>query len=240
MVDFCSSCGKELKEGADFCSYCGTTVDSSKSENMATNNNVSTNEVIAPKDYIVSKEETSSKEKIASSVDDQKAKDNKNLLIAISLVGVCCIGLILIVALGGMFIPDANTDEYNSDYTDYYTYTPSVTVDTSLSENEYKAACQNINFKVLEKNPYKYYGDKVKYSGRVVEISEYDGLTQIRLATDGYYDDIVYVLYDGTTPAVEEDYITIWGEVKGTYTYISQANYQITLPQIDARFISLN
>jgi hypothetical protein len=45
------------------------------------------------------------------------------------------------------------------------------------------------------------------------------------------------VLYDGTTNAVEDSTITIYGEIMGSYTYESVAGYQITVPQMNAKYI---
>ncbi|MBO1912063.1 hypothetical protein J4G37_45625, partial [Microvirga sp. 3-52] len=49
--------------------------------------------------------------------------------------------------------------------------------------------------------------------------------------------DVVYVTYTGTTPFVKEDIVTVYGPVKGSHTYESQAGYQITLPHVEAEFI---
>ncbi|RBQ23681.1 hypothetical protein ALNOE001_07370 [Candidatus Methanobinarius endosymbioticus] len=68
---------------------------------------------------------------------------------------------------------------------------------------------------------------------------ESGGATDIRLTLDGSYGDIIYITYTGTTEAVEGDVITVYGTVYGTYTYTSQVNYQISLPRIDGKCITL-
>lgn len=147
--------------------------------------------------------------------------------------------LVIIIALGIIFgaISGAMTGstgvQYGSTDSSYQNTEP------QLSEAEFKNASTTIAFKKLDKNPNSYAGEKVKYTGKVVQIMESGGVTEIRLATSGSYGDIIYVTYTGTTEALEDDTITIWGEVYGSYTYTSQANYEISLPRIDAKYIKI-
>ena len=107
----------------------------------------------------------------------------------------------------------------------------------------YKAACQTIGFRVLDKNPSAYEGQKYKVQGQVVQILESAGETVIRLNVDkdeyGLWDDTIYVSYDDTTPALEKSIINIYGEVTGPYSYTSQAGWDITLPMVKAKYIEV-
>ncbi len=104
---------------------------------------------------------------------------------------------------------------------------------------EKKENAQPIEYAQLEKNPDRYTGEYVKYQGQVVQIQEGDNITNIRLAVtqDSYgynSDDIVYVEYEGYTDFVDEDIVTVYGEVYGSYSYTSQAGWEITLPAVIA------
>ena len=66
---------------------------------------------------------------------------------------------------------------------------------------------------------------------------EDDNGGQIRLATDDYYDDVVFVEYTGSNDFVEDDYITVYGYCDGSYSYTSTIGASITLPKIDAKYI---
>ncbi|MBR8646364.1 hypothetical protein KEH51_29255 [[Brevibacterium] frigoritolerans] len=82
----------------------------------------------------------------------------------------------------------------------------------------------------------------MKYTGQIVQILEGDGSTNIRLAVskDSYgwsYDDIIYIEYDGTTDFVDEDVVTVYGEIYGDYSYTSQAGYEIHLPGMIAESV---
>ncbi len=153
----------------------------------------------------------------------------------IGLVGLCCLGVILVVAIGGLFAPEAETSDYNSSSEPVQT----TSSEPEESESDYKASCESLSFKELNKNPEAYIGKRVKLSGTVVQIMESYGYTDIRMDVNDNFGDTVYVTYDGSTSALEDSSITIYGEVAGSYTYESQAGWMITLPQIDAMYITV-
>ncbi|MDI9624104.1 MAG: hypothetical protein QFX38_04395 [Methanothermobacter sp.] len=115
-----------------------------------------------------------------------------------------------------------------------------LTITRIESESEYKASCKSISFDELNKNPDKYAGQRIVYSVRVVQIMETDGTTEIRMDVNDVFGDTIYVVYNGTTSAVEDSIITVYGEVYGSYTYESIAGWQITLPRIDAKYIEVH
>ena len=98
-----------------------------------------------------------------------------------------------------------------------------------------KANAQPIEFAQLKKNPDRYKGEYVKYTGEILQILEGDDVTHIRLAVTrtsyGYdFNDVIFVEYPGYTDFVDEDIVTVYGEIYGTYSYTSQAGYNISLP----------
>lgn len=60
-------------------------------------------------------------------------------------------------------------------------------------------------------------------------------MTHIRLDIGNR--DIIYIEYDDYTDFVEDDHITVYGEIYGDYSYESQAGWTITVPAIIADFI---
>lgn len=124
------------------------------------------------------------------------------------------------------------------------TYNKNVTVTGILAPETYKAVSPaGPPFANLNKNPDSYAGTRCQYRGKVVQCMESGGMTDIRMDITpmgyGYWTDTIYVTYAGTTPAVEDNIIIVYGTVKGSYTYTSQANYEITLPCIDARYVDV-
>lgn len=98
---------------------------------------------------------------------------------------------------------------------------------------------QSLDYLKLKKNPDRYAGEYVKYSGEIVEIQEGDNFTIIRLAVTktsyGYdFNDIVFVNYPGYTDYVDEDIVTVYGVINGSYSYTSQAGWEITVPSMIA------
>jgi len=109
---------------------------------------------------------------------------------------------------------------------------------------EYKAQCQPVEFRVLEKNPDALKGQKYYAMGQVAQIMEGSLQTDIRMNVTrdkwGYWDDTIYVTYPGPVPdAFEDSIIEIWGEIQGSYTYTSTAGWKITLPLIKAKYIEV-
>jgi hypothetical protein len=113
-----------------------------------------------------------------------------------------------------------------------------------LSPETYKAVSPpGPDFAHLNKDPDSYSGTRCKYTGKIVQIMQSGGSTDIRMdITHGAWDiwsDTIYVNFQGTTPAVQDNIITVYGAVKGSYTYTSQADYKITLPLVEAKYVDV-
>jgi hypothetical protein len=107
----------------------------------------------------------------------------------------------------------------------------------------YKAKCQTLDYRVVSKNADNYIGQFYYIRGEVFQIMEQGGTTFMLVAvTDngyGYWSDNVAVNITGTTDALEESIVRVWGSCAGSYTYTSVANYTITVPQIDAEYVEV-
>ena len=144
-------------------------------------------------------------------------KKNKKVLIG------CCVGLLVIFFLVAIFSNGGGNNSHIED--------------KNISESDFKAQCQDLDFNTINKNADKYKGEKYKVSGKIIQIMEDNNGGQIRLATDGSYSDVVYVTYEGTNNFVEDDYVTVYGYCDGDYSYTSTIGASITLPKIDAKYI---
>ncbi|OCA87812.1 hypothetical protein A8F94_08185 [Bacillus sp. FJAT-27225] len=104
-----------------------------------------------------------------------------------------------------------------------------------------------ISYKELEKNPSKYEGTPISFTGRILQIQTeeednpdnifLDNYSVIRLALDGDSNRVVYVTVqdsNGMEGIVSDDTITVYGELTGSKTYESVAGYQITIPSMEA------
>jgi len=109
---------------------------------------------------------------------------------------------------------------------------------------KYKASCNVISFQELNNNLNKYNDQHIKITGQVVQINEINSQTNILLAVtqvDGGWSssDLIYVTYRANTQFKKGDVVTVYGDVSGTYNYISASLGKLTLVKITARDIEL-
>lgn len=111
----------------------------------------------------------------------------------------------------------------------------------AAAKQRWMASATSIPFGQLDKNPDRYSGDRVTYRGQIFQIQEDFGSTMILLSvTDegyGFWTDEIMVTYDGTTEAVEDDIVTIYGTVEGSETYDTRIGGENTVAKIEAKYI---
>lgn len=98
-----------------------------------------------------------------------------------------------------------------------------------------------ITYDKLARTPDQYIGKKVKFTGKVVQVMEGNGQTQLRIAVSQNYDTILLVNYSSSiTPerVLENDNITIRGVSQGLYTYKSTLGASITIPLVNVDMIN--
>lgn len=112
-----------------------------------------------------------------------------------------------------------------------------------LSEEEYRAQCEEVAYSDLARNPDKYAGKYVKMRGEVIQELETEktGYTQVDLRINvtedeyGIWTDTVYAvayLFPGEDRILEDDIITIYGMCDGSYTYTTVMGNDVTLPLV--------
>jgi hypothetical protein len=92
-----------------------------------------------------------------------------------------------------------------------------------------------ITYDQLARTPDKYASEKVKFHGKVVQVMEGDGKTQIRLAVNDNYGTILFGEYDPSTLSsrvLENDEITVYGTSTGIISYDSTMGGKISIPGI--------
>ncbi|MDR0138503.1 toxin regulator [Metabacillus idriensis] len=90
-----------------------------------------------------------------------------------------------------------------------------------------------ITYNQLARTPDDFIGEKVKFKGKVVQVMEGDGTTQIRLAVNDNYDTIIFGEFDSSilkARILENDVITIMGLSTGLLTYESTMGGNISIP----------
>lgn len=92
-----------------------------------------------------------------------------------------------------------------------------------------------ITYNQLARTPDDYLFEKVKFSGKVIQVIEGTDITQIRLAVDGSYDNILLCEYTSDivgSRILDDDYITVYGFSSGLITYESTMGGNITIPGV--------
>lgn len=98
-----------------------------------------------------------------------------------------------------------------------------------------------ITFEQLARTPDSYEGKKVKFKGKVIQVSEGSSI-HLRIAIDSDYDKVILAEYSSSivsSRVLEDDIITIYGISKGLYTYQSTMGGAITVPLISVDKIDM-
>lgn len=102
---------------------------------------------------------------------------------------------------------------------------------------------QTITYAMLDKNADGYSGKPYYVRGQVAQAQEDSGMTVLRVnvTNEGYdiWDDDIYVTYIGTTPAVEDDIVDIYGTLSGGESYETQMGLERTIPSMIATEINV-
>lgn len=132
------------------------------------------------------------------------------------------------------------------------TVQPTTKAKKKVSAKAYKNNCKTLSFKDLSRNPDKHKGEKLKYTGKVIQVQEdehwLDDNTTVDLRINvtkdeyGLWDDTIFATVELPKNAdriLEDDMITIWGECDGKYSYTSVLGSDVTLPKINIEYYSV-
>jgi hypothetical protein len=100
----------------------------------------------------------------------------------------------------------------------------------------FESQANALDYKQVIKDPNSFTGQTAEFKGKILQIQEQSGQGAMLLSVTnlgyGVYTNNVYITYSGHTDAVEGDIVTVYGQMSGSYTYTSQANYQLTVPSM--------
>ena len=132
------------------------------------------------------------------------------------------------------------------------TVQPTTKAKKKVSAKAYKNSCKTLSFKDLSRNPDKHKGEKLKYTGQVIQVQEdehwLDDNTTVDLRINvtkdeyGIWKDTIFATVElpkGADRILEDDIITIWGKCAGKYSYTSVLGAEVTLPKIDTRYYKI-
>ncbi|MEH7276434.1 hypothetical protein V7125_22785, partial [Neobacillus vireti] len=93
----------------------------------------------------------------------------------------------------------------------------------------------------LARTPDDFEGKKAKFSGKVVQVMEGKGETQLRIAENDNYDTKLFVVYESdilSSRVLEDDNVTVSG--KRLITYQSTLGGDISIPAMEVKVITIN
>ena len=231
---FCKKCGKELKEGALFCENCGAKVEE--------NTTGVKQEIIADKKKFHQTTWFSILMiLIFAPVGIFFLWRNKIFKKPVRVIVTVIAVFIALVQIESIFETDNPETRNNSNIS-------SEDSSSDIEIEEYNEADKasydtGITYDQLARTPDDYENKKVKFSGEVIQVMESDGETQLRIAVDGNYDNVIYVGYNSkiiNTRILENDYVTFRGISKGLITYQSTLGGEITIPLVYVQQIEMS
>lgn len=155
-----------------------------------------------------------------------------------------------VIPANGNFCPTVNINEGANVITFNVTdkagksYEKKVTVTGILSPDAYKAVSPPLpSYAELNKNANAFKGTRCKCYGQVAQAMVEGDTTVLRVNVSdkgyGIWDDTVYVTFKGSTPAVDNSMVWVYGTISGSETYESTAGWNITIPSIEAKYVDV-
>ena len=116
------------------------------------------------------------------------------------------------------------------------------------AKKDYIASCKTYKYKDIARNPDKYEGKKARFKGKVVQVVDdyFETILRVNVTKGKYgiYTNTIYVVYtpksESESRILEDDIITIYGELNGIETYDTVMGSKVSIPRIDAEYITIN
>ncbi len=109
---------------------------------------------------------------------------------------------------------------------------------------QYTASCKVYNYNDILRNPSSYVGEKAKFVGKVLQVQKngntFDMLVNVTDNGYGLYSDTIYVHFvkrPQDNGIIEDDIITIYGELNSTKTYTTVLGAEKTVPAVNAAYV---
>lgn len=116
-------------------------------------------------------------------------------------------------------------------------YEESVAAQEKEERDSYISQCETVSYSDVERNPDNYKGMLVKFTGRVVQVSEgwFDSVT-MRIDSGGNMWYVTYSREEGESRILEDDKITCYGECDGVTSYTTVLGAQVTIPSMKMKY----
>lgn len=217
---YCNKCGKEIPNDSKVCKYCGATLIDTQTVNY--NINTAQNNKVKKKIY----------------------QQWWFWLIIVFLI----IGIIGTSTGSNENVTTGNNTAVSNNKSNNTANIQNEKV-PELSKEDYQKQCKKYDYKELARNPNNYKNKKVKFTGEVIQVQEgwFNSVVlrvNVTKGEYGFWEDTMWVDYtykdENESKILEDDIINIYGEFKGQKTYTSVLGSNVSIPQVEAKYISLN
>jgi hypothetical protein len=110
-----------------------------------------------------------------------------------------------------------------------------------LEEAQFREEATTIDYAQLIKNPERFRGEKVVYTGQIFQIQEEAGYGIMLLSvTDegyGFWTDEIWVNFEDPVDAAEEDIVTVYGKLTGSEEYETRIGGTNYVPRMNAKYV---
>jgi len=116
---------------------------------------------------------------------------------------------------------------------------------TAAKDQRMKDDAKNIPYETMARTPDANDGQKVKYTGKVIQVQESGDKIALRVdvtKTSNGYKDTMYVTYTkkaGEGRILDDDIINLWGNSQGLFTYKTVLGAEATIPSVKATIIEV-
>lgn len=115
-------------------------------------------------------------------------------------------------------------------------------------KNAYKNMCQSYTYKEIARNPDSYKGNYAALTGEIIQSMEDGDSYTLRVSITkgeyGFYTDPILVTYTkkdaSESRLLEDDIVTLYGQLAGTYTYKTVLGNELTIPLLKAEYIDIH
>jgi peptidoglycan hydrolase-like protein with peptidoglycan-binding domain len=92
---------------------------------------------------------------------------------------------------------------------------------------------EKLDYKANSRDPEAYTGKLIKFSGKILQVMEDEGIVAFRIATKGGYDNVVYAIYaipEGYKRFLEDDSVVVYAISTGIMSYETVRGDTISIP----------
>ena len=217
---YCPNCGEKIEDGSRFCRYCGS-------------------KVVIQEDSV---DESDTEPQVYYS---KRTAEKSGGVTAGCLVSGLIIAAVLVIILAIVISTSASSSVPEPENIEVQ----------ELSEEDYKAACSAYTYDAIIRNPDTLRGEKAVLTGEVLQVLEDSqsgssvSYYRLYLPKDGdtlfdkYLDpDSIIIEYrpaEGEGRILEEDKVTIWGELNGIGDFSLENGTEVQIPLMIAKYIKL-